>query len=197
VDAGKVEGAVRDLLPSPKALSPWVRVVYRAVDRDTIGADDPIRGEGEGVIYRGKDGSLLVLTGRSASDGTWLMRDHWYDRLRIARERIRVVLADGRVLDARRVWTAEKADLAVLRVEPPPGEPPPDLPPWRKYLSFGEGAPSVREKGGWKGTVLLKDQKGRAWGIGGFARYRRRVPVTAPFRLVPPEFRPKGSGEGK
>ncbi len=195
VDPASAEAAARDLLPPKEALSPWVSVLYRAVDKDTITADDPIEGEGEGVLYRGRTGDYFVLTGRSASDGRWLMEGHWYDRLRIARERIQVTLSDGRIIDAERAWISKDRDLAVLRLKPAGGVVRGKLPPWKEYLSFEEREGTPGRKGHWKGPVLAKDE-GRAWAVLGMARYRPGTPSTAPFRLVPARFRPAG-GDGK
>ncbi len=197
VDPARIAAEARDLLPSKGSLSPWVKVLYRAVDKDTIGADDPIEGEGEGVFYKGKKGALFVLTGRSASDGRWLMRSHWYDRLRIAKEKITVTLSNGRILEARRVWVAPEKDLAVLQVEASDvGSILKLLPPWKEYLSFekpgksGETATKGSSGGTpWGEAVLLK-AKGKAWGIRGLARYSRKKTSVAPFSLVPPQFRP-------
>ncbi len=195
VDPARIAAESRDLLPSRGRLSPWVRVLYRAVDKDTFSADDPIEGEGEGVLYRGKDRSLLVLTGRSACDGRWLMRSHWYDRLRIARERIRITLSDGRILDARRAWVAPEGDLAVLALEIPPEGFLGNLPPSGRYLSFQEGKPPSPPGGGpWKGPVLVKRKEGgkeeKAWAVLGMERCDPGARALFPFSMVPDRFRP-------
>ena len=197
VDPARVAAEGRDLLPSQGGISPWVRVLYRAVDKDTIGSDDPIEGEGEGVLYKGKKGGLFVLTGRSASDGRWLMRSHWYDRLRIAKEKITVTLSNGRILEARRVWVAPEKDLALLQVEAPDiGSVSKFLPPWKEYLSFdkpgkeGESAIQGFSGGGSGRKAVLLKEKGKAWGILGLVRYSRKKASVAHFSLVPAEFRP-------
>ncbi len=193
IDPGRTAAPAGNLLPAPGRLSPWVQVVYRAKDKDWIGPDDPIEGDGEGVLYQGKDGAFFVLTGRSASDGTWLMKSHWYDRLKIVQERIRVVLGDGRILDARRAWLAEDKDLALLRLVPPGGKFQASLPPWDKYLSFLEWKKEKKKDSPgripWNGPVLLKEG-GKARGILGMARCRPEIREVVPFSLVPTRFRP-------
>ncbi|HEB53710.1 MAG TPA: MCE family protein [bacterium] len=94
-----------------------VRVTYAAIERDTFSADDEILRHGTGVLFLDKAGRTVVVTARSLVDGSYTEHDLWGDP-EIADERIKVLLADGSVLRAGRVWVdPDQGDLAALVLE--------------------------------------------------------------------------------
>ena len=98
-----------------------VRIVYAAVERDTWSADDPVRGEGSGLLVLARDGRAVVVTARSIVDGTFTEKDAFGSDPEIANEQTKVMLPDGTVLRAGRVWVhPEGKDLAVLLLEDVP-----------------------------------------------------------------------------
>lgn len=130
--------------PTPDIVA--VRIVYAAIERDTWSADDPVRGEGTGVLLLSRDGRALVVTARSVVDGSFTTRDSFGDP-EIENEQLKVMLPQGDVLRAGRVWVDPSGrDLAVLLLE--------DVPPALRAtppdkLGFGgtdgsEGERSVR-----------------------------------------------------
>lgn len=98
-----------------------VRVVYAAVERDTWSADDPVRGEGSGVLLLSRDGRALVVTARSLVDGAFTTKDAFGGKSEIENEQLKVMLPRGDVLRAGRVWVHPAGqDLAVLVLEDVP-----------------------------------------------------------------------------
>lgn len=94
-----------------------VRIVYAALERDTLSRDDPIKRSGSGVLYLDRAGRTIVLTARSLVDASFTEGDFWGDP-EIDNEVIKVQLADGTVLRAGRVWVAPGGhDLAALVLE--------------------------------------------------------------------------------
>lgn len=92
-----------------------VRVYYEAVERDFWSPDDEVKREGCGLLLEDGAGRSVVLTARSVCDGTYFVRDGMGADPDIDRERIRVGLPDGSVVQASRSWTAaDGVDLAVL-----------------------------------------------------------------------------------
>ncbi len=101
-----------------------VRIVYDAIERDTWSADDPVRGEGSGLLLLAHDGRAIVVTARSVVDGSVTTSDAFGRAPQIEDERTKVMLPDGSVLRAVRIWVhPDGADLAVLLLE----DVPPDL----------------------------------------------------------------------
>ena len=101
-----------------------VRITYAAVERDTLSADDPILRHGSGVLYLDRAGRTVVVTARSLVDGSYTETDLFGGAPEIDDEQIKVLLADGTVLRAGRVWVhPDGQDLAVLVLE----DAPPDL----------------------------------------------------------------------
>lgn len=92
-----------------------VRVVYVATEEDPL-ANDEIRRESSGVLLVDQNGQVAVVTTRSACDAAWFDRDAFDGEPEIVEEDIKVVLPSGPVLDASRVWTHPRADLAILVV---------------------------------------------------------------------------------
>lgn len=98
-----------------------VRVVYGAVETDTFSADDEVHGEGTGVLYLDGSGRAIVLTPRSAVDGSYFFGDTFGGEPDITKEQIKVVLPGGPVLRAHRVWVApDDLDLAALVIDEAP-----------------------------------------------------------------------------
>ena len=98
-----------------------VEVVYEAVEEDWLSADDPLARRGLGLLFVDRWGRSVVLTARSACDGTYFATDT-FDGPEIGRESIRIVLPGGGVLRAGRQWIdPDGADLALLVLERSPG----------------------------------------------------------------------------
>ncbi|MGC6487786.1 MAG: MlaD family protein [Planctomycetota bacterium] len=94
-----------------------VRITYAAIERDTFSADDELLRHGTGVLFVDRSGRPVVATPRSLVDGAFTERDFWGDP-EIDDERITVLLPDGTVLRAGRIWVdPDGADLAALVLE--------------------------------------------------------------------------------
>lgn len=115
-----------------------VRIAYAAVEQDSMSADDPVQSDGTGVLYLDSSGRAVVLTTRSAVDGSYITSDVFGGEPDIAKEQIKVVLRNGPVLRAHRVWVApDGLDLAALVLD----EAPPTLVGTpAELLSFAESA---------------------------------------------------------
>lgn len=187
-----------------------VRVVYAAVERDTFSADDPVHYEGSGVLFQDRAGRMVVVTARSLVDGSVTEVDSFGGSPDLAEEQIKVMLPDGTVLRAARVWVhAEGADLAVLVLD----DVPPNLactPATR--LHFGgavDAATTSLRRVGADGApvppvviaagevVPLGDNLGaavvagdRVLGIYGRAAVRSEMPIVVPLELLPNDLRP-------
>lgn len=97
-----------------------VRIVYDAVERDTWSADDPVHGEGTGLLLLARDGHAVVVTARSVVDGSITTQDAFGSAPEIDNEQIKVMLSDGTVLRAGRVWVHPGGrDIAALLLEDP------------------------------------------------------------------------------
>jgi len=97
-----------------------VRITYAAIERDTFSADDPVHAEGTGTLFLDRSGRAVVITARSLVDGFYFVTDGWGDP-EIEDEQIKVLLGNGTVLRAGRVWVDPGgADLAVLLLENAP-----------------------------------------------------------------------------
>lgn len=113
-----------------------VRVVYAALERDTLSRDDPIKRNGSGVLFLDRAGRAIVITARSLVDASFTEGDFWGDP-EIDNEVIKVHLSDGTVMRAGRVWVDPKGhDLAALVLE----DAPPDLvgTPGKRLVFGGE-----------------------------------------------------------
>lgn len=98
-----------------------VRVFYEAVERDWFSPDDPIDRTSTGLLIEDGNGRAVVITTRSACDGNYFVRDSFGVLPDIDKERIRVALPEGTVLQAARSWTdAGESDLAVLVLQDSP-----------------------------------------------------------------------------
>jgi hypothetical protein len=96
------------------------RVVYDAVERDALSANDPVHREGTGVVFADGLGRLAVLCTRGTVDGAWFVSDGWSGDPEIEQERISVTLLEGPVLAATRAWIDPEHDLALLVLTDPP-----------------------------------------------------------------------------
>ena len=100
-----------------------VRITYAAVERDTFSRDDEILRHGTGVMCLDGSGRAVVLTARALVDGSYTERELWGEP-EIGDEQIKVLLPDGSVLRAGRVWVHPGGqNLAALVLE----DAPPDL----------------------------------------------------------------------
>ncbi|HEX5052597.1 MAG TPA: MlaD family protein [Planctomycetota bacterium] len=189
-----------------------VRVVYAAIERDTWSADDPVHHEGTGLLFVDRSGRSVVVTARSLVDGSYTEQDAFGGDPEIEDEQIKVMLADGTVLRAGRVWVHNGGkDLAALVVE----DVPPDLrgtasarlrfegpvegtgtlavhcagadgavlPP--QALSAGEPVPLPGHLGG---VVTAAEQ---ALGIYGCQKQHGTEPTVVSLELLPTDLRPK------
>lgn len=98
-----------------------VRISYAAIERDTWSADDVIQRQGTGLLVLDGVGRAVVVTARSLVDGAFTERDAWGGDPEIDAEQIQVLLPDGTVLRAGRVWVdGGGADIAALLLEDAP-----------------------------------------------------------------------------
>jgi hypothetical protein len=198
VDPGNTSADPRPKIdPDLPRLSPLVRVRYRAIERDFWSANDTIRREGDGVLYLGPRGGLYVITRRSACDARYFVEGHWYDGVHLEKERIRVVLGDGRVWPARIRWKGgADLDLAVLAVQAAGGGAQLMLPDGRTYLRFDAepGELPQRSKEAEAGEELFA-KEGRYFGILGFGPGPKGKPQSISFAKVPELFRPQAEFE--
>lgn len=184
-----------------------VRVVYDAIERDTWSADDPVHGEGSGLLVLSRDGRPIVLTARSIVDGMVMTTDAFGRAPDIDNEEIRVMLPDGGVLRAGRVWVHPAGqDLAALMLE---GAPPSLRGTAEGKLRFTPGvAPgaetaSVRFAGP-DGTIqpAVPSANAPANAIGGavvagdvvtgiLVHGAHATTTVVPLDLVPPDLRPR------
>jgi hypothetical protein len=96
-----------------------VRVVYEAIEVDVFSPNDEIRREGTGVLFADRSGRTVVLTARSLCDASYFETDGISGDPDIEDEEIRVLLAEGPVFRAGRIWVDPKgSDLALLVLEP-------------------------------------------------------------------------------
>ena len=101
-----------------------VRITYAAVERDTWSSDDPIQRQGTGVLFLDRAGRVVVVTARSLVDASFTETDLFGGAPDIEDEQLKVLLRNGTVLRAGRVWVDPTGkDIAALVLE----EAPPDL----------------------------------------------------------------------
>lgn len=183
-----------------------VRISYAAVERDTWSADDPIQRQGSGVLFLDRSGRTVVVTARSLVDGSFTETDAFGTDPEIDDEQIKVLLANGTVLRAGRVWVDPAGgDLAALVLE----DAPPDMVGTSAarlaFAADGEGPRMVRAVGP-DGASLppaeldharLPDVHGAAVSVGdrvvgvvGATRELTKV-VVAPLSLLPADLRPQ------
>jgi hypothetical protein len=188
-----------------------VRIVYVAVEEDTLSADDPIRREGSGVLYLDRGGRAVVLTARSLVDGSYTEQDTFGGAPDIAKEQLKVLIPGGPVLRAGRIWVdPEGGDMAVLALD----EAPPDLRTTKepsfvftaelelapttircagadgsvqpaRAVEFPGNVPSITEA---RGGILQRGE--RIVGLCGQAGGQDPTVVAVPLRLLPPDLRP-------
>ena len=175
-----------------KRLSPHVEVRYRAIESDTF-SDDQVSARGEGLLYRARDGQVHVLTARSICDGLFFLEERWYDSIDLRKESIRVLLADGRVLPARKAWwDSGDRDIMVLRLQLPDDAASFALPDWWEYMDFKADVSKAGAKPkGRKPPYLLK-QGERVIGIHGKAKAGtggKGGPI--PLSILPKSLQPK------
>lgn len=128
IDIADVPGdALRQPQPALPVVSDGlvlVRISYAAVERDTWSADDAIQRQGSGVLFLDRSGRTVVVTARSLVDGSFTETDAFGSAPEIDDEQIKVLLGNGTVLRAGRVWVDPAGgDLAALVLE----EAPPDM----------------------------------------------------------------------
>jgi hypothetical protein len=100
------------------------RITYSAIERHTWSSDDPIDRQGTGVLFLDRSGRAVVVTARSLVDGAFTETGFFGGAADIAAEQLKVLLGNGLVLRAGRVWVDPgNKDLAVLVLE----DAPPDL----------------------------------------------------------------------
>ena len=184
-----------------------VRVIYAAQEEDTFSANDAIRREGTGVLFLDASGRPVVVTARSLVDGAWTEEDTFGGDPEIIDEHIKVVVPQGPVLRAGRVWTAPgDRDLAALVLE----DAPPDLRSTPAILldfaieptagrvhalqPDGLAAPAQEatapptDVAAVRGAALVHD--GRVGAICGQASGHDATPAWTPLALLPVDLRP-------
>ena len=123
VPSEALKQAQRASQPASDALV-LVRITYAAIERDTWSADDPVQKQGSGLLFLDRSGRAIVVTARSLVDGSYTERDAFDGLPDIADEQLKVLLPNGKVLRAGRVWVhPDGIDLAALVLE----DVPPDL----------------------------------------------------------------------
>jgi hypothetical protein len=185
-----------------------VRVFYQATERDFWSPDDAVTREGSGLLLEDADGRSLVVTTRSTCDGAYFVRDTFGARPDIVRESLRVVLPEGQVVQANRVWSApDDVDLAALVLQDPPPSlltsdparlsfadptPPGDavvraVDPQAQALPAGPVATSTlaTARGG---AVLVGEQ---VVGVLGQRNAQEAQAAVIPLNRLPPALRPK------
>lgn len=113
------QAVAADAAPSPPPVDDvvLVRITYAAIERDTLSADDELLRHGTGVLFLDRSGRAVVVTARALVDGAFTEQDFWGDP-EIDDEQIKVLLPDGTVLRAGRVWVDPGgANLAALVLE--------------------------------------------------------------------------------
>ena len=147
--------------PRPRAQQSLqlVKVIYEAVEDDWFSPDDEIRREGTGVLFEDAEGRFLVMTARSACDASYFDRDTFGAEPDIRSEGVTVVLVDGSVIRAMRMWAAsDGSDLALLTLEPSPSQREGLLSTAANLFAFDDGA------SGGGGTVWSLDAERQAVG---------------------------------
>ena len=95
-----------------------VRVVYKAVEVDFLSANDEIQRDGTGVLFADRSGRTVVLTARSVCDAFYFVSDGISGDPDVESEEIRVLLAEGPVFRAGRIWVDPGGrDVALLVLE--------------------------------------------------------------------------------
>lgn len=101
--------------PAPADEVVLVRITYAATERDTLSSDDELLRHGTGVLFVDRAGRAVVVTARALVDGAYTEHDFWWGDPEIVDEQLKVLLPDGTVLRAGRVWVdPEGANLAAL-----------------------------------------------------------------------------------
>ncbi len=205
----KVRPVVAEQNDGPLVL---VRVVYSAVEKDTFSADDDVHREGTGMLYLTTDGRAAVLTSRSIVDASYTESDPLGGDPDIGKESIKIMLSEGTVLRAHRVWVASLGhDLAILVVDAAP----PNLKVTEsESIQFDFDLQrdtdaqivAMNETGehlAWQeldrsempdldlhcGAAVVVER--RAVAVYGQASGHRRVPKVVPLNLVPEDLRPR------
>jgi hypothetical protein len=197
--------ALRSAQPASKPVADdlvTVHITYAAVERDTWSPDDPIRRQGSGLLFLDRSGRTVVVTARSLVDGAFTESDALGGDPDIEDEQLKVLLPDGNVLRAGRVWVDPAGgDLAALVLD---GAPPDLVGTKSPRLEFGavpngvevtlrgagaDGAPlppaAAREGNdpGWLGAAACAGE--RVFGIQG------REGVVLSLSLLPEDLRPQ------
>jgi hypothetical protein len=188
-----------------------VRIVYAAVEEDSLSSDDVIHREGSGLLYLDRGGRAVVLTVRSLVDGSYTEQDTFGGAPDIASEQLKVLVPGGPVLRAGRIWVDPAGgDMAVLALDGAP----PDLrtTTGSSFAFDGEGglAPtrirSAAADGGMdparpvefpgnlpalgstRGGILQHEDQ--VVGLYGQAGGHDETAVAVPLRLLPTDLRP-------
>lgn len=203
------ESALAPVLAAGQATSSplqLVRVSYSAVEHDFWTPDDDLLREGNGILYVDRGGRAVVATTRSVADASYTERDALDREPDIRSEQTKVLLGDGRVLRAGRVWVAPGGeDLCLLVLEAAAGsvrgtpaalldfDPP--KPEAAEYYERAGTAPVLFQadmvldaKEPWVGAVLRAGDV--VHGLLGQQGPRSRVGTVVPLSLVPNDLRP-------
>ncbi|MBX3462596.1 MAG: MCE family protein [Planctomycetes bacterium] len=213
--AGVPAEAMRRAAPAPAAAPGGdglvlVRITYSAIERDTWSPDDPIHRQGTGTLFVDRAGRAVVVTARSLVDGAFTERDLFGTLPTVTDEQTKVMLPDGTVLRAGRVWVdGEGQDLALLLLE----DAPPDLRGTEAGRLCFDDAPSAGAEvavrcagadGGpvapsaWEGAAATGDRLGGATvagdkviGVVGRRRALEDVASIVPLQRLPADLRPR------
>lgn len=128
VEASGVPAAALQLAAAPGQAAQddlvLVRIVYAANDRHWWSRTTTIQTAGTGVLFQDRAGRSVVVTARSLVDASYTATNLFGASPNVGDERLQVMLGDGRVVRASRVWVhPDGQDLAALLL----ADAPPDL----------------------------------------------------------------------
>ena len=183
-----------------------VRISYSAIEHDFWTPDDAIQREGNGILWVDRAGRAVVATTRSCADAVYTEGELFGRAPDIRSEQTKVLLTDGRVVRAGRVWVAPTGEDLCLLVLEGAAEQLAGTPP--ALLGFDDAKPEANryyERAGAEPVLfqadLVLDAK-EPWvgasirsgevvhGLLGQQGPRSRTGAVVPLHLVPADLRP-------